>query len=110
MKLIHFVTLIIFFESCVAQKAPKLTESKDNNTLLWEISGKGLKQPSYMFGTFHVMCKDDIKFSKNLQTALSASKEVYFEMDLDDPTNTMGAMFFMNMKNKTLKELYTEKE
>jgi uncharacterized protein len=110
MKLIYIVTLISLFQSCAAQKAPKLTESKDNNTLLWEISGKGLKQPSYMFGTFHVMCKDDIKFSTNLQTALAASKEVYFEMDLDDPTNTMGAMFFMNMKNKTLKELYTEKE
>jgi uncharacterized protein len=109
-RLIRVLTLLFAIQSCTAQQAPKLPQSKDNNTLLWEISGNGLKQPSYLFGTFHMMCKDDIKFSANLQTALAASKEVYFEMDLDDPKNTMGGMFFMNMKNKTLKELYTEKE
>ncbi len=110
MKIFYIVLLAFIFESCIAQKSPKFSYSIDNNTLLWEISGKNIKQPSYVFGTFHIMCKDDIKFSANLQKALSYSKEVYFEMDLDDPKNTMGAMFFMNMKNKTLKELYTEKE
>ncbi len=110
MKKIYIVSIVLIFQSCVAQKTPKLNYSKDNNTLLWEISGNGLKQPSYMFGTFHILCKDDIKFSANLQKALAASKEVYFEMDLDDPKNTLGGMFFMNMKNKTLKELYSEKE
>ncbi len=109
-KVFYLITTVCLVQSCVGQKTPKLPTSKDNNTLLWEISGNGLKKPSYMFGTFHLLCKDDIKFSTNLQTALTASKEVYFEMDLDDPKNTMGAMFFMNMKNKTLKELYSEKE
>jgi uncharacterized protein len=110
MKVFYFIAMVFLFQNCSAQKSPKLPTSKDNNTLLWEISGKGLKQPSYIFGTFHLLCKDDIKFSANLLSALAASKEVYFEMDLDDPKNTMGAMFFMNMKNKTLKELYSEKE
>jgi uncharacterized protein len=109
-KVFYLITTVCLVQSCAGQKAPKLTTSEDNNTLLWEISGNGLKKTSYMFGTFHLLCKDDIKFSTNLQTALTASKEVYFEMDLDDPKNTMGAMFFMNMKNKTLKELYSEKE
>jgi uncharacterized protein len=110
MKIIYIISLALIFQSCMAQKKPKLSYSKDNNTLLWEISGKDLKQPSYMFGTFHMMCKEDIVFSENLQKALSFSKEVYFEMDLDDAANTLGGIFFMNMKNKTLKDLYTEKE
>jgi uncharacterized protein len=110
MKILYIISLALIFESCTAQKAPKLKKSKDNNTLLWEISGNGLKQPSYMFGTFHMMCKEDIVFSENLQKALAFSKEVYFEMDLDDPKNTLGGIFFMNMKDKTLKDLYTEKE
>ena len=110
MKIFYLLATLFFFESCQAQKFTKLATNKDDNTLLWEISGKGLKQPSYMFGTFHLLCKDDIKFSTNLQTAVKESKEVYFEMDLDDPANTLGGMFFMNMKNKTLKDLYTTEE
>ena len=31
-------------------------------------------------------------------------------MDLDDPKNTLGGMFFMNMKDKTLSDLYTVEE
>jgi uncharacterized protein YbaP (TraB family) len=88
-----------------------LATGKSDNTLLWEISGNGLKQPSYLFGTFHMMCKEDIQFSDNLLAAINDSKEVYFEMDLDDAANTLGAMFFMNMKEgKTLLDFYSQDE
>jgi uncharacterized protein YbaP (TraB family) len=111
MKLLLIVSALFVFVACKAQPQPKLSSGKDENTLLWEISGKGLKQPSYLFGTFHMMCKDDIQFSDNLLNAIQYSKEVYFEMDLDDAANTLGAMFFMNMKDgKTLRDFYTEEE
>ena len=110
MKIFYLLATFSFFNGCKAQFITKLPVNKDNNTLLWEISGNDLKQPSYMFGTFHLLCKDDIQFSANLQTALKASQEVYFEMDLDDPKNTMGGMFFMNMKDKTLNDLFTPEE
>ncbi len=108
--LIYLFSTLFILQSCKAQKLATLAANKDNNTLLWEISGNGLKKPSYMFGTFHILCKDDIQFSANLQTALKGSQEVYFEMDLDDPKNTLGGMFFMNMKDKTLNDLYTTEE
>ena len=110
MKIFYLFAMVFFLQSCKAQSNIKLPVNKDNNTLLWEVSGKGLKQPSYLFGTFHILCKDDIQFSANLQTALKASQQVYFEMDLDDPKNTLGGMFFMNMKDKTLSDLYTVEE
>ncbi len=110
MKIFYLFATVFFLQSCKAQSNIKLPINKDNNTLLWEVSGKGLKQPSYLFGTFHILCKDDIQFSANLQTALKASNQVYFEMDLDDPKNTLGGMFFMNMKDKTLADLYTFEE
>lgn len=28
--------------------------AQENESVLWEISGKGLKKPSYLFGTFHI--------------------------------------------------------
>lgn len=111
MKLLLIISALFFFVACKAQPQPKLPSGKDENSLLWEISGKGLKQPSYLFGTFHMMCKEDIHFSNNLLSAIHTSKEVYFEMDLDDASNTLGAMFFMNMKDgKTLRDLFTAEE
>ncbi len=111
MKTFLFFPLLVLFQCCQSQPALKLETNKNNNTLLWEISGKDLKKPSYLFGTFHLMCKEDIHFSSGLQAALKDTKEIYFEMDLDDPANTLGALFFMNMKNgQSLKDLYSETE
>ncbi len=110
MRIFYFSATLFVIQSCTAQNILKLPVNKDNNTLLWEISGKTLKQPSYIFGTFHILCKDDIQFSANLQAAVKVSNRVYFEMDLDDPKNTLGGMFFMNMKDKTLDDLYTVEE
>jgi uncharacterized protein len=98
-------------QGCNAQQVPALPTSPDNNTLLWEITGKQLRSPSYLFGSFHMMCKEDIHFSNTLQAALASSNELYLEMDLDDMSNTLGALFFMNMKGgKALKDLYSPTE
>ncbi len=111
MKTIVFLSFLLLFQNCHSQPEHKLAGNSTNNTLLWEITGKDLKSPSYLFGTFHMMCKDDIKFSDNLLAAIKSTDEVYFEMDLDDASNTLGALFFMNMKDgKNLHDFYSEKE
>jgi hypothetical protein len=111
LRSIFFLIPFLTFQSCRSQKAETLPSQKDDNSLLWEISGKGLKEPSYLFGTFHLMCKKDIAFSTNLLKGLERSNELYLEMDLDDAANTLGAIFFMNMKDgKTLKDLYTPED
>ncbi|MFZ1527761.1 MAG: TraB/GumN family protein [Ferruginibacter sp.] len=109
--LVYPLLSLVGFSSCRAQSTVLLPVAKDNNSLLWEISGNGLKQPSYIFGTFHIMCREDIVFSETLRKAVASSNEVYFEMDLDDPANTFGAILYMNMKGgKSLSDLYTEEE
>ena len=102
----------IFFSGCKSQNnKPSAKKNDNNNTLLWQVNGKDLKNPSYIFGTFHLMCKDDIKFSEQLKKALTASDEIYMEMDMDDPTVMLSGLLYMNMKNgKKLKDLYTEAE
>jgi uncharacterized protein YbaP (TraB family) len=78
---------------------------------LWQVSGKDLKNPSYIFGTFHLLCKDDIKFSEQLKSSLKFSDEVYMEMDMDDPSTMLSGLLYMNMKGgKKLKDLYTADE
>lgn len=111
MKQLFFAVFPLLLLSCNAQKPAPLPISTDDNSLLWEISGKNGGKTSYIFGTFHLMCKEDIHFSNNLLTALRNSDEVYFEMDLDDPANTLGGLFYMNMNgDTTLADLLSPEE
>lgn len=80
-------------------------------TLLWEINGNGLSQLSYLFGTMHLLCADDAKLSDSLRFAIRTSNQVYFEIDLDNMVEMMGAMRYLNMNNNTkLSDLITAPE
>ncbi|MCW5914230.1 MAG: TraB/GumN family protein [Chitinophagaceae bacterium] len=109
-KALFFAAVIFFITGCNAQPQP-LPHNADENSLLWEVSGNGLKSPSYLFGTFHLLCKEDIHFSNTLESALRRSSTVYMEMDMDDPATMLGGMMYMTMKGgKKLKDFYTEAE
>jgi uncharacterized protein YbaP (TraB family) len=96
---------------CNAQKEYSFAKQKTNNTLLWQVSGNGLRHPGFLFGTFHLMCKEDIHFSSQLREAIKASDEIYMELDIDDPSTLLSGMLYMNMKNgKKLSDLYTPEE
>ncbi|MBC7872395.1 MAG: TraB/GumN family protein [Ferruginibacter sp.] len=96
--LVSLVTL-----TALAQKG------SENNTLLWKISGNGLEKPSYLFGTIHMICAEDAVLSDNLKKAISGCEEVYFEVDMDNLFEMVGAMNKMKMKDDTtLKDLLTE--
>ena len=112
MKCIIVSFLICFgIAGCKAQKEQSFTKQKNNNTLLWQVSGKGLKHPSFLFGTFHLMCKEDIHFGNQLNEAVKASDEIYMELDMDDPSTLLSGMLYMNMKDgKKLSDLYTPGE
>lgn len=111
-SLMIIVSSCIFFLGCKSQaNKPVAKKNNDNNTLLWQVSGKDLKKPSYIFGTFHLLCKDDIRFSEQLKNSVTAADEIYMEMDMDDPSVLLGGLLFMNMKDgKKLKDLYPADE
>lgn len=89
--------------SALAQK------NNTENTLLWKISGNGLSAPSYLFGTIHMLCKDDALLSDSLKNIIKNVKEVYFEVDLDNMFEMLGVMSKMKMKgDTTLQDLLTE--
>ncbi|MBO9572397.1 MAG: TraB/GumN family protein [Chitinophagaceae bacterium] len=68
-------------------------------SLLWEISGNGLTQPSYLYGTMHMVCAEKAQLSEGLKNAIKASKEVFFEIDMDDMNEMMGALKYARMTN-----------
>jgi uncharacterized protein YbaP (TraB family) len=76
------------------------------NTLLWKITGANLKEPSYLFGTMHILCAGNAKLSDSLTAIINHTDEIYFEINLDDLSGMMGAMKFMRMNdNKKLSDL-----
>lgn len=91
--------------------AAKKTSGALENTLLWEISGNGLKQPSYLFGTMHLLCAEDAKLSVNLKKAIREADRIYFEIDMDDMSQMMSALKYARMNDNTkLSDLLTTEE
>lgn len=101
-----------FFFGCKSQTSkPVVKKNGSNNTLLWQVSGKDLTKPSYLFGTFHLLCKDDIHLSEQLKNSFKSADEIYMELDMDDPSTMLSGILYMSMKDgKKLKDLYTPAE
>lgn len=103
-----FLFGLAFCMHSVNAQTTSLKTNIDDNTLLWEISGNGLTKPSFLFGTFHLVCKGDINFSTALKQAVAFSDEVYLELDMDDPAIFLGSLTLLNMQgDKKLKDLYS---
>jgi len=117
-KIPVIILLVVAAISASAQKAIVKKNAKEKQsptllekTLLWEISGNHLTKPSYLFGTMHLLCAADAQLSDSLRYAISNAKQVYFEIDLDNMMETLGAMRYLNMNNNTkLSDLLTEAE
>src|SRR4051812_45906083 len=77
------------------------SQKASNNTLLWKISGNILSKPSYLFGTIHMLCQDDIQLSDSLKAAIKKADHVYLELDMDNIFEMLGAMGKMKMRNDT---------
>jgi uncharacterized protein YbaP (TraB family) len=99
MKKSFWLTLFAAANLTVTSFAQKT--SSDANTLLWKISGKNLSRPSYIFGTMHMVCANDIDLSDSLKNAIKSADKVYLELDMDDMMQMMGAMMHMTMRGDT---------
>lgn len=70
---------------------------KLENSLLWKISGNGLKSDSYLYGTIHITC--DASLDENTIKALDKTQQLYLELDMDDKSMQMQMMKYMMMKD-----------
>ena len=87
----------------------KIYAQKDDKSLLYEISGNGLAQPSYLYGTIHIICKDDFVMTEATKKKFSEAQQVYLELDMDDPKMIPEMMKSMYMTDgSTIKTLLSE--
>lgn len=75
------IVLLSLAASAQARKQPY--------TLLWRISGKDLKEPSYLFGTMHVKDKRVFGFSDSVMLAIQKCKSFALEVNPDSTVRTL---------------------
>lgn len=82
MKATFFTFLINTFILCHC----KLNGQSPTGSLLWEVSGNGLKTPSYIYGTIHLIESDFFSVSSQTDSVFNLCSQLALEIKLDDPT------------------------
>jgi uncharacterized protein YbaP (TraB family) len=101
MKKILLFLLAVFATEAEAQNLEK--------SLLWKISGNGIKEASYLYGTIHITC--DATLPQKAIKALEETDQLYLELDMDDPKLQQNMMQGMMMNDgKTMSSLASEED
>ena len=84
------------------------------NSLLWKISGNELTKPSYLYGTIHLIDREDFFLTDGTKQAIKEADQVTFEINLEEATGIgaqIGMMMQAFMKNgTTLEDLLSEED
>ena len=82
--------------------------------LLWKITGNGLKKPSYLYGTIHMIPKDQFELAEATRHAFDESKRIAFEINMKEMTNIGSQLSLMTKSfmsgGKTLKDLLSPED
>lgn len=104
---------LLFLTACTAQVQNIVDGGSikaKENSLLWKIEGKGI-QPSYVFGTFHLLPQADFNMKQHVKQAMISCDQLVLELDMDDPQMQMDMMSNMNMQDSVkLSSLLNEEE
>ena len=103
----NFFILVFLISSFVV-----LSQQKIENCLLWEISGNGMQQPSYIFGTVHLIPEDDFFFYDEWLEKLNTCEVLVLEADIDISVfEQLALVKKMKLPDETtLKDYMTEDE
>jgi len=103
--------LLVFYSSRATADTGVVAAKEDSRSLLWKITRSDMKQPSYLFGTIHLICPNDYIWTPAMKRSLKACKEVCFEMDMDDPSVMMQiASGMIDNSGKMLKDYFSEED
>lgn len=90
-------------------KAP--AAEKEEFGLLYEVTGNDLKQPSYIFGTVHIVCPEDIFSLETLGSYIKKTDQLILELDMDNPAELQAVVAGMALPGgKTLKDFLAPEE
>ncbi len=59
--------------------------AQHDQSLLWKISGNGLPTSSFLYGTIHIVCPEDMEIPESVDAAMGESEQLILELDMDEP-------------------------
>ncbi|WP_107037488.1 TraB/GumN family protein [Brumimicrobium mesophilum] len=101
-RLLTIITSLFF----VAQFG--IAQEATTSSLLWEITGKKVKSPSYLFGTMHLIPNDDFLFPESLQEKVKESDILV--MEIGGLNEQMKAMKLMMLDSGTMFDKFNEEQ
>ncbi|MGK7395653.1 MAG: TraB/GumN family protein [Candidatus Cyclobacteriaceae bacterium M3_2C_046] len=107
-NIIWILPLFLFFQSFTfdSEILPHQEEA-----LLWKIEADQLAQPSFLYGTIHLMPREEFFITEATQKAFDQAEEIVLELDMDDPSLQMAMMQGATMKKgQTLDQLFSNQE
>ncbi len=119
MKNILLLLPIAWLLSCKSTQTAAVAYTPDQllpteKSVVWKITGNGLKKPSYLYGTIHMIPKDQYEMPDAIREALDNTKRVTFEIDMKEMTNLMTQMGLMTKAfmpgGKTIKDLLSPED
>ncbi|WP_256469765.1 TraB/GumN family protein [Flavobacterium humidisoli] len=103
------VAVFTFFLYVCNDISAQSKTSKLENSLLWEVSGKGLQKSSYLYGTIHMICSKDYFLSEKAKNAFEKSDKLFLEINFTDP-NEMSQMQQLAMGKEPLSKKLTPEQ
>jgi len=91
----------------VAHSQPASAQTAAEHSVFWEVSGHGLAQPSYLFGTFHLIGKSHIDTLTNVLDKFNQSTALTGEVILDS-TAFKKVMTASMLRGTTLEQVLGE--
>lgn len=85
MKIMRFKKIGLALAFSIAVVSTANSQTSTAQSLLWEVSGNGLNQNSYLFGTIHMICPSDFLMDDRIKKAFEDADKLIMELDMDDP-------------------------
>lgn len=111
-RLLILLSGVLWLAACHTSQPVVYTQDRIvpvEKSLVWKISGNGLKTPSYLYGTIHLIPKDEYEMPETIREALDHCKRVTFEIDMKELTSLRTQFSLMTKAfmpgKQTLKDL-----
>ncbi|MEX1191060.1 MAG: TraB/GumN family protein [Brumimicrobium sp.] len=109
MKLLKLCLLMVtLFTNLFNGFSQDTTAIERSSSLLWEVSGKKVKSPSYIFGTMHLIPREQFLFPESLQEKVRNADLLV--MEIGGLSEQMKGMQLMMLEEGELFDYFTEEQ
>ena len=111
MKRVALMFILLWMAAATQPMQSLYAQSAQAQSLLWKVEGSDLPTPSYLFGTIHAICPDEVVITDAIEKAVDTSAQVALELDLDDQRLMveMGRLAFLP-GDSTLHDIFSEED